>query len=287
MNKVQGITFIGAGTRLEGEMTLESAALVAGELRGKISSAGQIKIEPEGLIDGELDCHELRVCGSFRGTLRCQKLVIVHGGVVEGEVASNDMEIFDGGQFLGSRTRGPETVVLSNAPSALLPKEGGQGSLKLMLGLAAGLGLGWLVVAKTPVIASISDAMKAITSQTAQESAVQPVASGALMADTAKVLATPVQQEQVESAQQSAPGYFVEDADAMEAANNVLLENAFTENSAAGTVATATTDEMPSELTASGEDAVNGEASEDDTFVGQDAVAETGAGANPMQTKFR
>lgn len=54
MSKGQGITFIGAGTRLEGEMMLESAALVSGELHGRVSSKGQIKIEQGGLIEGEL-----------------------------------------------------------------------------------------------------------------------------------------------------------------------------------------------------------------------------------------
>ncbi|MBT1444353.1 polymer-forming cytoskeletal protein [Shewanella sp. JM162201] len=118
------MTFIGTGTRLEGELVLESAALVAGELRGRISSSGQIKIESTGVIDGELNCHELRVCGTFRGKLSCQKLIIVSGGVVEGEVASNEMEIFDGGQFLGSRTRGPDVVPFSAEASAALPAEG-------------------------------------------------------------------------------------------------------------------------------------------------------------------
>lgn len=230
MNKAQGITFIGAGTRLEGEMTLESAALVSGELKGKISSAGQIKIEPQGLIDGELDCHELRVCGTFRGQLRCQKLVIVHGGVVEGEVASNEMEIFDGGQFLGSRTRGPEAAELPVAPSAVLPREQGKSPLRLVVGLAAVVGLGWLIATKTPLIETLSNGLQAMAAPSvAPEAADRAPLPEMVAADTSAGFGVmPV----AASDTMTNAGYFTEDPEAMEAGNALLLEQAFSDTQA-------------------------------------------------------
>lgn len=239
MNKGQGITFIGAGTRLEGELTLESAALVSGELRGKISSAGQIKIEPEGLIDGELNCHELRVCGTFRGKLRCQKLTIVHGGVVEGEVASNQMEIFDGGQFVGSRTRGPDAVDMPMPANAVLPQEGGKSHLKLVVGLAAAIGIGWLVVAKTPLIANISHSLQTLSASNtdAGDEKARAVLDNLIATETSAGMAQSDASQAgiVLEASGSLPaaGYFAEDSEAMDAANAMLLEQSFSENSAA------------------------------------------------------
>ncbi|WP_394493507.1 polymer-forming cytoskeletal protein [Shewanella sp. ENK2] len=111
-NKGNGVTFIGPETSLDGEMTVKGPALIAGQVKGVIRSTDQVKIEVGGEIDGELYCQELRVCGVFKGKLHCNSLVIVSSGVVEGDVSSHKMEIYDGGQFLGARTKGPEQGVL-------------------------------------------------------------------------------------------------------------------------------------------------------------------------------
>ncbi|WP_153912709.1 bactofilin family protein [Shewanella sp. TC10] len=111
-NKGNGVTFIGPETSLDGEMTVKGPALIAGQVKGVIRSTDQVKIEVGGEIDGELYCQELRVCGVFKGSLHCNSLVIVSSGVVEGDVSSHKMEIYDGGQFLGARTKGPEQGVL-------------------------------------------------------------------------------------------------------------------------------------------------------------------------------
>ncbi|MDO6619730.1 polymer-forming cytoskeletal protein [Shewanella sp. 6_MG-2023] len=114
-NKGNGVTFIGPDTSLDGDMTVQGPALVAGKVKGVIRSTDQVKIEVGGEIDGELFCQELRVCGEFKGKLHCNSLVIVSSGVVEGDVSSHKMEIYDGGQFLGARTKGPEEGVLPQA----------------------------------------------------------------------------------------------------------------------------------------------------------------------------
>ncbi|ABL98929.1 polymer-forming cytoskeletal protein [Shewanella amazonensis] len=228
MSKGQGITFIGAGTRLEGEMMLESAALVSGELHGRVSSKGQIKIEQGGLIEGELTCHELNVSGTFRGKLSCQKLTIIAGGVVEGEVASNQMEIFEGGQFIGSRKRGPEPVELPAGTKASLPTEGRKGHLKLVLGIAAALGLGYLVT-QTGFIQGIKDGYQAGSAARSEmkeqaQAPSQEHQSQALMATAADGDASGLAAENINA---QAGDYFAEDTDAMEAGNALLLENGF------------------------------------------------------------
>ncbi|MDB2387384.1 polymer-forming cytoskeletal protein [Shewanella sp.] len=103
--KSGGLTFIAQGTQLKGESEFTEEALISGELYGNIQSTNNITIEKAGLIDGVLDCQELRVSGTFRGKLHCNKLNITSTGIVDGEVTCQSMEIFEGGQFIGMRVR--------------------------------------------------------------------------------------------------------------------------------------------------------------------------------------
>ncbi|WOT06364.1 bactofilin family protein [Shewanella youngdeokensis] len=100
-----GLTFIAQGTKLTGESNFSAEALVSGELYGDVQSTHNMTIEQDGLIDGVLNCQELRVAGTFRGKLTCNKLNITSTGVVDGEVSCQSMEIFEGGQFIGMRVR--------------------------------------------------------------------------------------------------------------------------------------------------------------------------------------
>lgn len=125
-SKGNGVTFISASTSIEGEMQLAGTALVAGKLAGNIRCAGQIKIELGGEVSGELSCDELKVCGVFRGKVRCNKLVIVSSGTVEGEVLSHQLEIYEGGQFIGQRVIGQELEHLPELLQTLAPESTAQ-----------------------------------------------------------------------------------------------------------------------------------------------------------------
>jgi cytoskeletal protein CcmA (bactofilin family) len=114
-NKNKGMTYIGADMVLAGDVHIQGPAMVAGQTKGTINSTDQIKIEPGGVVEGEVFCQEMRVSGLFKGKLHCNKLVIVSSGIVEGEVSSHQMEIYDGGQFIGMRTKGPDALALPQA----------------------------------------------------------------------------------------------------------------------------------------------------------------------------
>ncbi|PKI07638.1 hypothetical protein CXF78_04435 [Shewanella sp. 11B5] len=128
-NKNKGMTYIGVDMALEGDMHLQGPAMIAGQTKGKISSTDQIKIEPSGVVEGEVFCQELRVSGLFKGKLHCNKLIIVSSGIVEGEVSSHQMEIYDGGQFIGMRTKGPESSGLPQVDSERLASQGKTSSM--------------------------------------------------------------------------------------------------------------------------------------------------------------
>ncbi|MDD8059714.1 MULTISPECIES: bactofilin family protein [Shewanella] len=117
-NNNKGITYIGADMSLEGDMTIQGPAMIAGKTVGTISSSSQINIAVGGEVEGEVYCQEMRVSGVFKGKLHCNKLIIVSSGVVDGEVSSHQMEIYDGGQFIGMRSKGPDESVLPQATSS-------------------------------------------------------------------------------------------------------------------------------------------------------------------------
>ncbi|QDF75833.1 MULTISPECIES: bactofilin family protein [Shewanella] len=114
-NNNAGLTFIAQGTKLSGETHFAGEALIGGEVHGKISATGKLTIEADGYIEGELQCKELKVSGVFKGKMKCEKLNITSTGSVEGEIACNSMEIFEGGQFIGMRVR-EEVALLSSEP---------------------------------------------------------------------------------------------------------------------------------------------------------------------------
>ncbi|RLV61526.1 polymer-forming cytoskeletal protein [Parashewanella curva] len=102
-NKSSGLTYIADGTQITGDTEFSGDALVGGNLNGAISSKSTVTIEKSGTIEGELNCKEVSISGTFKGKLSCDRLVITSTGLFDGEARSDSIEIFEGGQFIGSR----------------------------------------------------------------------------------------------------------------------------------------------------------------------------------------
>jgi cytoskeletal protein CcmA (bactofilin family) len=103
-SKRSDVTFIGVDAQLQGEIQLKGDALIAGKVQGVLSSTSHVKVELSGVIEGDISCKELKVSGLVKGKITCDKLIIVSSGVVDGELACQQMEIYHGGQFIGTRT---------------------------------------------------------------------------------------------------------------------------------------------------------------------------------------
>ncbi|MBV7314854.1 polymer-forming cytoskeletal protein [Shewanella sp. NIFS-20-20] len=104
-NTTLELTYIAKGTCISGETEFAGDALIGGDVKGQVISQGQITIEHEGTIQGQVQCHEMRIAGHFSGKLSCEKVIIMGTGTLDGEVASNQMEILEGGQFIGMRIK--------------------------------------------------------------------------------------------------------------------------------------------------------------------------------------
>ncbi len=102
-NSFSELTYIAKGTKITGETIFSGDALIGGYAVGNISSNSNVIIELDGIIDGEVSCKEIKISGKCKGKLFCEKLIITATGIFEGEVNSTSIEIFDGGQFVGTR----------------------------------------------------------------------------------------------------------------------------------------------------------------------------------------
>lgn len=102
-NASSELTYIAQGTKITGETIFSGDALIGGHLVGNVSSNSNVIVELDGVIDGEVSCKEVKIAGKFKGKLFCEKLIITATGIFEGEVNSSSIEIFDGGQFVGTR----------------------------------------------------------------------------------------------------------------------------------------------------------------------------------------
>ncbi|WP_298441880.1 polymer-forming cytoskeletal protein [uncultured Ferrimonas sp.] len=103
------MTYIAADCQLNGDLQISSDCMIDGTIFGSLSVQGSVTIDQQGVVDGHLEADEVRVSGQFKGKLKCKRLSISANGLVDGEVMSDKIEIFDGGQFIGSRAREPMT----------------------------------------------------------------------------------------------------------------------------------------------------------------------------------
>jgi cytoskeletal protein CcmA (bactofilin family) len=98
--------FIGEGTRMAGDLTLNGGFRIDGTVSGKVTSPSTLIVGPPGEVEAdELRAGSLLVSGTVRGTIHVEDRLEVHpGGQVHGEVtmASAGLVISPGGRFEGT-----------------------------------------------------------------------------------------------------------------------------------------------------------------------------------------
>ena len=94
-------TIIAAGTKIMGEIQIESKLHLDGEFSGTINSKGIIFLGKTGFIEGDIVSQKLIVTGRFFGTAHCKEIEILAGGKVVGKITSNVLVIERGGFFKG------------------------------------------------------------------------------------------------------------------------------------------------------------------------------------------
>ncbi|QYJ77790.1 bactofilin family protein [Shewanella acanthi] len=123
------LSYIANGTTLSGQMEFSGDVLIGGDVSGQILSQANVVIEQTGKVKAEIKCHEFIVNGYFKGRLICDRIIIQHNGIVDGEVASTHMQILSGGQFIGRRIKEDSNTIRTHVlpsldtPPQVLPQD--------------------------------------------------------------------------------------------------------------------------------------------------------------------
>lgn len=109
---IQG--FLGEGTVLRGDLTLEGSLRVDGRIEGRVTCPSSMIVGPPGIIESaELRVAVLSVAGTVRGDLFVSdRLEIQPGGLVTGRVVMRrkGLVVAPGGRFEGTVDMGEEST---------------------------------------------------------------------------------------------------------------------------------------------------------------------------------
>ncbi|MDH5491293.1 MAG: polymer-forming cytoskeletal protein [Myxococcales bacterium] len=100
--KNQGATIVGAGDRIEGTLTIAGTLHVDGEIRGDVRAEGHVSIGPEGVVEGDLEAHEVTVAGRVEGRIAVSgHLHMLETGLVRGDAFFGSLQVERGGLIHG------------------------------------------------------------------------------------------------------------------------------------------------------------------------------------------
>jgi len=113
-----GITFIGPGTVVEGNLHAQGGVRVDGTVRGSLFVEGDLEIAATGRVEGEeVHAQNVIVNGEVRARVfAAGKLILTKTGRLEGDVSAKALDIEAGAVFVGRSVTGE--VPTPEAPEA-------------------------------------------------------------------------------------------------------------------------------------------------------------------------
>ena len=99
--KLKNFSIIGANSSSQGDAYYEGIVRFHATHEGKLQMAPQSKltIERQGMISGELHCHELEIHGQFSGVCHSSARIIIYPGAqVSGKIYAKSIVVYPGAQ---------------------------------------------------------------------------------------------------------------------------------------------------------------------------------------------
>jgi cytoskeletal protein CcmA (bactofilin family) len=95
---------IGAGIRINGDISGDDNLLIEGQVEGKIRlDAHQVEVGQNGKVKADITAKVVRIAGEVRGDVTgVEKVIISHTGNVHGNIVAPRMTLEDGAMFKGS-----------------------------------------------------------------------------------------------------------------------------------------------------------------------------------------
>ncbi|MBD3162696.1 MAG: polymer-forming cytoskeletal protein [Candidatus Eisenbacteria bacterium] len=107
-------TVLGAGCKIEGDVTVRGSILVRGEVAGGIRAQGEIEVDTGAKIKGDVQAERARLGGRIEGNVKVRdSLELRQGSHLIGDVFARSFRIEDGAIFQGNCHMGKETEIPS------------------------------------------------------------------------------------------------------------------------------------------------------------------------------
>jgi cytoskeletal protein CcmA (bactofilin family) len=115
-------TVIGDGTRINGELRVDGELRIDGEVEGTICGTGLVVVGKTGVVKADLEAGSAEIAGRVLGKIFARERVVLLGGSrLEGDVQSQSFKIEDGAFFQGNCIMGERNA--SKRPSLIEPEE--------------------------------------------------------------------------------------------------------------------------------------------------------------------
>jgi len=98
-------TLVGGKTRIEGDVYAVGALKVDGEIKGNVSSDGDVIIGEEGVVNGSVLCKNILISGMVIGNVNVSgQLSLAATARTRGDLRAHSLVIADGAKFIGTCT---------------------------------------------------------------------------------------------------------------------------------------------------------------------------------------
>jgi cytoskeletal protein CcmA (bactofilin family) len=97
------MTFIGEGTRIMGDMSVEHDLRVEGSIKGAVSVGGTLVLSITGSIEGDVVSRAASLAGRLLGNVHVQeRLMLEEKSVLQGDLHARELVVQEGAIFQGN-----------------------------------------------------------------------------------------------------------------------------------------------------------------------------------------
>src|SRR2546426_11660724 len=97
-----GLSIIGAGMRVEGDIVAEGVVKIEGTVVGTVRAGRQVLVAKGGEVEGDVITKEAIIGGEVRGSVRAEERIEIQAAsVVHGDLASRRLQGQEGGEING------------------------------------------------------------------------------------------------------------------------------------------------------------------------------------------
>lgn len=99
----QDFTHISENISLKGDISGNSNVRIAGKLNGSIIIQGDLVIEKNGYVEGEIQSRNAVIAGKVKGNITCnEKLTLEQSSAMTGNIKTKQLSIENGAMFQGN-----------------------------------------------------------------------------------------------------------------------------------------------------------------------------------------